>query len=164
MELTQKRLKECIRYIPETGLFWWIEPRQKRNISKPAGAPKGRKGYLSICVDGASYYAHRLAWLYMMGEWPEHTIDHKNRDGGDNRWDNLRNATYSQNLANRRSHNRTGLKGVDVERRTGRFTAKIQVNGTKIHLGTFDTAQQAHNAYVAAANDNFGEFACAGQV
>jgi hypothetical protein len=102
-----------------------------------------------------------LIWLYMTGEWPSDDIDHRDRDGLNNRWANLREATRSQNLANRcaQVNNAIGVKGVCLERATGRYLAYIKVAGRTIALGRFGTAEEASRAYMAAALQHFGEFA-----
>ena len=96
----------------------------------------------------------------MTGEWCSAVIDHRDGDPSNNRWDNLRRATVSQNNANRRLHrnNKCGFKGV-VQNPWGRFIASIYKNGRRIHLGMFATPEAAHAAYVAAARELFGEFA-----
>lgn len=95
----------------------------------------------------------------MTGEFPEQDVDHINGDPLDNRWDNLRRASKHENLRNCSVHkdNKAGLKGVCVTRK--RPTAQIYLNGKRTHLGTFDTVEEAHAAYCAAAEKHFGEFA-----
>jgi len=96
----------------------------------------------------------------MTSNWPPNVVDHTNLNGEDNRWTNLRLATYSQNAANSFARpSNVPLKGVTLEKRTGRYFARIKINYQNIHLGTFDTAEEAHAAYVAAAQKYFGEFA-----
>lgn len=174
--LTAARLRELLHYDPETGIFTW-RPRpvrvgferndrswNTRYSGKPAGSVNKRRGgdsYRYITVDDTSYLAHRLAWLYMTGEWPADEVDHRNLDGLNNRWGNLREATGTQNLGNTRvnSKNTTGFKGVSFLRRTGRYYAQIRIDHKSRHLGYFDTPEEAHAAYVAAAERYFGEFA-----
>lgn len=157
--LTAERLRELLKYDPETGLFTWIAFRGSR---APAGGVAGTKhhsGYLQVKIDGRLYLSHRLAWLYMTGEWPAHQVDHDERDGGDNAWAGLRGASSSQNSANRavQSNNKLGIKGVNVHR--GMFRAGIQVDGKYKHLGYFQTVAEASAAYAVAAKKYFGEFA-----
>lgn len=123
-----------------------------------------REGYISIFIDGMGHSAHRLAHLYMTGEWPIDVIDHINRVTGDNRWENLRSATRSQNLGNRRLNvnSRGGLKGVTPlgsGRNAKWYQSRIQVGGKRIRIGIFTTPEEAHAAYVDAAKKYFGEFA-----
>jgi hypothetical protein len=117
-------------------------------------------GYRRITIEGRAYPAHQFAWFYMTGEWCSAVIDHRDGTPSNNRWDNLRPATVSQNNANRRLHrnNKCGFKGV-VQNQWGRFMASIYKNGCRHHLGMFATAEEAHAAYVEAAHRLFGEFA-----
>lgn len=111
-------------------------------------------GYVRIGLGGAksnSYMAHRLAWLYMTGEWPVADIDHINGKRSDNRWVNLRSVSRSVNLQNQRvarSNNNTGLLG--VTRTRGGFGAQIAAYGEQRWIGTFQTPEAAHAAYIAA--------------
>lgn len=156
--LTHKRLVEVLRYDPETGLFSWAVKRKKCVVGVIAGSPRS-DGYVLIRIDYARYYAHRLAWLYMTGDWPTAEVDHVDGDASNNRWGNLREATATQNMQNRRmqKNNRIGLKG--VKRSGKRFYAMIQVNGASRYLGTFDTPLMAHGAYREAAEREFQQFA-----
>jgi hypothetical protein len=157
MSLTAENLRERLHYNPETGLFTWLKPPKCTWISKTAGSTKDR--YVRIFLYGESHHAHRLAWLYVYGEWPKKDIDHINRDGRDNRMANLRLASRSENLGNTtaRKNNTTGFKGVC--RHQSRFRAMIKKDGVLQHLGVFDTPQQAHAAYREAARELFGLFA-----
>lgn len=108
---------------------------------------------MEIGINGRSYLAHRLAWLFVHGQWPDAEIDHKNGDRTDNRLCNLRCVTRQHNLMNQRrprSNNTTGYLGVCVDRERGAFQARVQVSGRAHHLGRFDTPEAAHAAYVAA--------------
>jgi hypothetical protein len=107
------------------------------------------------------YQAHRLAWLYMHGEWPVGDLDHINGDPADNRIANLRIATQSQNNANRRAR-RGRNKGVYMEKKTGKYKANICVNRKQIYLGRFESAEAAKAAYDKAAAQYFGEYARTG--
>lgn len=121
-------------------------------------------GYIQIMINGRNYTAHRLAWLYEYGEFPEGMIDHVNRDRTDNRIANLRTATGTQNLANARrsSTNTSGFKGVSYCRRTGKYEAYVHINGKKKYLGMYVTAEEAHATYIKNARESYGEFAYAG--
>lgn len=149
--MNQSRLKERIHYNPETGAFVWACNHRRARLGMPAGYVDG-KGYLSIRIDGTLYAAHRLAWLYMTGNWPlAGFIDHRNGIPGDNRLENLRNSTKQINQENRRrasKNNQVGLLGVSPNGK--RWAAAIFLHGQKTHLGTFDTPERAHIAYVHA--------------
>jgi hypothetical protein len=150
--VTAEYVRSVLNYDAISGRFTWSN-------GKPAGTRKD-SGYIRIIINGSSYYAHRLAWLYMTGEWPAHDIDHKNREPSDNRWSNLRHATRSENNANRpkRANSRGRLKGIYLSG-SGRWTASIRYGGKERYLGSFSTEEDAHAAYVRAAREIFGEFA-----
>lgn len=167
--MTYDQLVEALSYEPETGEFRW---RHRGDVPKKvntrlAGEIAGTDGkrkwgaYRQIVVGGRSYLAHRLAWLYMTGEWPSAEIDHRDRNGLNNRWPNLREATPSQNGANKgaSSTNRCGVKGATFVKRTGKYQAKIKDKGLSKHLGYFDTAEEANAAYLQAAKRLYGEYA-----
>lgn len=157
---TQDHLKSILHYDPDSGQFVWLKACPQRG--KVAGTIVGTNDdlqYRQIEIDGRAYKAHRLAWLYMTGEWPDDHVDHKDRDGLNNRWNNLREATRSQNKANGKCYasSSVGLKGVS---RHGRgWRARVSKDGRRVGLGVFDTPEQAHAAYVAAAINLHGEFA-----
>lgn len=155
--LTHNELIKILSYCSETGKFTWINPPSpsKVKVGDVAGTMMS-DGYRSITINSKMHKEHRLAWLYMTGEWPSKKMDHINRNRGDNRWANLRLATYSENTANRTGHNRYGFKGVSTNSRcvTKPYRAQIEVreNGRRksISLGTFKTALEAHEAYMTA--------------
>jgi len=145
-------LRELLDYSPETGLFFWL--RSNSNAS-PVGSLAGRSansdGYRHIVINKRFYKAHRLAWFYVHGTWPQQ-IDHINGDRADNRLCNLRSVTPQQNTHNqRRPHhnNRSGFLGVS-KRTNGQFQAEIRVSGKKRYLGSFPTAEQANAIYIEA--------------
>lgn len=154
--VTKKLVEERLRYDPETGNFYSLRNFAKIKIGDIAGSVDDR-GYIQIMINQRFYYAHRLAWLVMTGEWPTDQIDHKNTNKGDNSWDNLREATNSQNLANRKNTNPHGFKG--VSRDGNRFAAKIRKGGKATHIGSFATAEEAGDAYRKEAEREFGEYA-----
>lgn len=157
--LTAEQVRSLLSYDPATGVLMWIGGRANQRIGKKAGYCF-RSGYVGVCIDGTSYLAHRLAWLYMHGRWPVDQIDHINGNGYDNRLINLREATRGLNTANSVTIGKNRLKGTSLAR-SGRWQARIK-KGSPIHLGTFDTEKEAHAAYVKAAKRLFGEFACDG--
>lgn len=140
-----------LKYEPKTGLFRWLVWRPNGiKVGDIAGADHG-DGYISIGVFGKIHLAHRLAWLYITGEWPKDQIDHRNRVRNDNRWRNLREADdvlNRQNIEKPRSHNTTGFLG--VSRRKDRFTSQIRVNGKSMFLGYHNTPELAYGAYLKA--------------
>lgn len=147
--ITQDRLKELLHYDPETGLFTHTKSRGRKQAGGIAGTKSG--GYIQVGLDYAQYRAHRLAWLYMTGKFPEYDVDHINGKRDDNRWCNLREATRTENMQNLReatSASGSGLLGAFSGR--NRWRSQIRVGGKQLNLGTFDTAEEAHAAYVEA--------------
>ncbi|MCO5738896.1 MULTISPECIES: HNH endonuclease signature motif containing protein [Stenotrophomonas maltophilia group] len=155
-KISHARLLEVIRYEPETGAFIWkiATSRKTRVGSVMATRSKASRGgvYLQGRIDGRIYRLHRLAWFYMTGSWPANEIDHINGDSTDNRWTNLRDvprAVNQQNVRSAKRNSKTGLLGV-IPARGGKFRAAIRVGQQFHHLGHFDTAEEAHAAYVCA--------------
>lgn len=158
--LTQERLKELLDYDPETGEFIRRISRHKHRAGEVAGYVDSG-GYIQIKIDGCAYLAHRLAWFYVYGEWPQHQIDHRDTDRANNRIDNFRPATNRQNAANqnRPRNNTSGQKGVFWHKKNQKWVAKITVNYKQMHLCSSDSYEECCAAYVAAAERYFGEFA-----
>lgn len=160
MELTQAILREWLTYSHETGEFRWS--KQPHGGPRKAGDLAGSKlpiGYWAIRLQMKLYYAHRLAWLYMTGEWPAEEVDHINGNPLDNSWRNLRAATSSQNKINRRPSSRDLPKGVYAHKASGLYHAKVQKSGRVFSLGYHKTPELAHAAYRLAAEKVHGEFA-----
>jgi hypothetical protein len=168
---TPEQVKELLSYDPESGTLTWKRRAETdrftrawntRRADKLAGTVNNH-GRLIVSILGRLYSAHRLMWLLMMGEWPDThlDIDHKDGNPGNNRWSNLRLATDSENKANTklRVDNRVGLKGVGLDKRDGRYQARIRIRGRRFYIGRFATAEEAHAAFVATAQRYFGEYA-----
>lgn len=158
-EIDLSLLREIFKYDPETGVITFKVRRGKKRPGDIAGSRKA-DGRIEINFSGRFVRAHRLAWALHYGEWPDAWIDHINCNVSDNRITNLRAATPGQNNRNRsmRSDNKTGFKGVSKCR--GRYRADIQMpHGPKRFLGHFSSAEDAHQAYCAAADQLYGEFA-----
>lgn len=150
------------RYDPETGHLWWKTRRKRRRFDEPAGKLDCSTGYLKVTLDYAHYYAHRLIVKMVTGDdLTESQVDHKNLQRGDNRWENLRVATVSQNRCNvgLRKNNTSGAKGVTKSPKSDRWVAHIQINKKTRHLGTFDTVAEAAEALAAVRNELHREFA-----
>lgn len=169
--LTAETLRGLLHYDPESGVFTWLRRPERtkydrawntRYAGRQAGTSswRGGKQYRAIVIfNRRPYLSHRLAFLYMTGGWPSNDIDHRNGDSLNNRWGNLREATAAENNRNRkpRRHS-TDLKGVS-RYRDGRFMAQIRVAGRPRFLGYFNTPEEAHASYAAAAHEHHGDFA-----
>jgi hypothetical protein len=159
VKLTAEHLRSILSYDPDTGVFVWT------NCSKPwfNGCEAGTvsDGYVHIQIDGTIYRAHRLAWLYTQGEWPDDEVDHRDLNRSNNRLKNLRPATTSQNKHNQglRKSNSSGHKGVSFYKRSGKWQAQIMVNRKRVHIGYFATIGEAAAAYDTSAYKYHNEFA-----
>lgn len=163
--LTQARLKELLKYDPDAGQWTWLVTRGGAKAGSIVSHREG-SGYIQFTIDRKNYRSCRLAWLYMTGEWPNGFIDHIDRVRTNDRWNNLRLATRSQNKANSAAYanNSVGFKGVSLVRscRSKPYVARIGVNGKSKHLGLFSTPEEANAAYTKAAKTYFGEYAYGG--
>lgn len=133
-KLTQKKLKKLMHYCPDTGKFTRL--KQRTNCTDN---PKPDNGYIKHFLRGREHKAHRLAWLYVHGSFPEHHIDHINQDRSDNRIANLRDVPNSVNVKNQklRSGNKSGHNGVFWHKTQKRWKVSISVNSKRIHIGSF---------------------------
>lgn len=155
-DLTQERLKEALHYDSSTGIFTWrhrpdLSPQWNgRYADTIAGC--NLNGYRVIRLHGRTLYAHRLAWLYMYGKWPDPEIDHINHNRNDNRINNLREVTHKDNNRNHsiNKSNKSGVSGLDWDR--GAWRARINMSGVPIHLGRFQDKQDAIDALKEARN------------
>jgi hypothetical protein len=149
-KLSLERLRQVLRYEPETGIFYWIHrDTQKKKLGLNASIVRSH-GYLNISIDGQYYYTHRLAWFYVHGEWPK-VIDHINGIKTDNRIDNLRSVDQRCNLQNvvkARRHNKSGIIG--ARKTKYGFQTSIRLDGKNHYLGHYKTAEEAHNVYLEA--------------
>ncbi len=175
-DISASTLRSMLDYDQETGALTWrartpdmfkggIRPKASscscwntQFAGKEAGAVNG-SGTRIIRINGRLYLAHRLAWLWMTGEWPKEEIDHVNRCPSDNRFLNIREATRSQNQANTLGKNKSGVKGVYWNTKANKWLAQIRVNGRQQSIGYFDALEDAAAAYANAARETHGKFA-----
>ena len=130
-------------------------------VGKICGRISTKHGYREIGIDFQLIRAHRLAFLYMTGQWPIDQVDHINNDKTDNRWCNLREANRSQNCANqglKKNHGNQFI-GVVWDKPRNKWRAQIRINGRKVNLGRFVNIEEAKAARNKAARETFGEFA-----
>lgn len=163
--LSLENLKRLLNYNADSGEFTW---RKTMSSNAKAGQVAGsicKDGYRHIKVNGVAYKAHRLAWFYSTGEWPESEVDHKYLNKDDNRISTIRKATPSQNSSNRgiRSDNSSGYKGVSWNKKSNKWSAEITSNGQRKHLGYFEKIEDASAAYKSAATEQHGQFSLEGQ-
>lgn len=155
--LTQARVRELFDYNPETGDL--IRKVRVSGGRAEVGTVAGwmmREGYKAVKVDGKAYKVHRLVWFYHHGYFPEHQIDHINRNPSDNRIENLREVSPSCNMRNQKARdvNSSGVTGVYWHKCTGRWSASISISKHLQHLGIFDTILDAAKARHQAEVDN----------
>ena len=144
MKLTATRLKEVIKYFPETGEMFWINPQAKNIGFGTSAGTLNAYGYVQITIDRVIYRRARLAWLYMTGEWPAGVIDHIDRNRQNDRWSNLRDTSQTLNRHN------SSARGITWCRRDKKWIAKIKHYGISTYLGRFATEEEAIAAYQAA--------------
>lgn len=150
--ITTARLREVTHYDPGTGAFTWRIATPGCRAGMVAGC-RDKHGYVNIKIDGKNYRSHRLAWLYMTGEWPSGEIAHINGDKADNHIANLRPVNDSQNMWNRgaNANNTSGFKGVWWHKRAQKWEAAIMANGNRFYVGLFPTPREAALAYDVAS-------------
>lgn len=155
---TPSELSSIWSYDPITGVFLWAVRGKGRRYCQRAGNFDGRYYFLEYL--GKKLLAHRVAWAVTYGKWPETDIDHKNGDTNDNRIENLRLATKTQNIVNKPATIRslTGRKGVTKDKRDGRFYAYIDFEGKRKGLGGFATLDEATQARSQSEILHYGEY------
>lgn len=161
-----QEIRSALDYDPASGVFTWLT-RSTMSVQwngRYAGTVAGHVtvyGYRVIYIDDRPYFAHKLAWLWMTGEWASHLIDHEDNDKDNNRWRNLRRATRPQNGYNRRTNRNSvsGVKGVTWSKSAQKWVARINVDKRPMALGTFADLADAAAAYAAAARLYHGAFA-----
>ena len=150
-KFTQAKLKKLLHYDSETGFFTWKISIGKIKKDSLVNC-KDLNGYVKIGINKKGYLAHRLAWLYVYGYFPEHDIDHVDRNPMNNRIKNLREISHTCNIRNtgNYSHNTSGVKGVGWVKRTKKYRAEIMVKGKSYHLGYYKSFDNAICARLAA--------------
>lgn len=158
-DMTPERVREVVNYDSLTGLFTWVEPLSPVvSLGRKAGTISSH-GYIRISIDNVGYMAHRLAWFYVYGKWPNGQLDHINRIKTDNRISNLRDVTPSQNSKNKglNKNNTSGCAGVYYKKEKRTWVAGIRDNGKVKYLGSFkdkEMAVIARRSYEANCDDS----------
>lgn len=158
--LQHRTLLELLTYDPTTGNFTWLVTKSRSAKSgQIAGSLEGR-GYWTIMINRRYYKAHRLAWFYMTGVWPDEEMDHINMNKLDNRFENIRPVTRAQNQWNRevRKDTQSGIKGVQFSKQKNKWHVCIKANGKRIHVGFFASLEDARFAREQASNKYHGEY------
>jgi hypothetical protein len=157
--------KTRLLYSPKRGVFYWILPPPAHSdlMGEEAGtvcSDRFGKCYHVMQIDGVKYKRSRLAFFYITGRMPSNQIDHINGNSLDDRWQNLREATATQNMQNQRKRKRRVSlpTGVRVNK-SGTFAARITVDKAQVQIGTFKTVDEASAAYQMAREKYFGQFA-----
>jgi HNH endonuclease len=148
-DIKHSELLRIIHYEPITGVFrWLVAINKKAVIGRNVGGVNKSLGYVVLGIAGKRYYAHRLAWFYMTGAWPD-MIDHRDGDGLNNKWENLRIASKRENAMNSKKSatNKSGYKGVSWHIGAKKWQSFCGPQ----YIGLFDTAEQAHAAYMYEA-------------
>jgi hypothetical protein len=159
--LTQEILRENFRYDPNTGDLFWIKPSKGRILSKSISS-KNSKGYIQVCTNLSgtkkNYEVHRVIWVYVYGEI-KNQIDHINGIRHDNRLCNLRQVTPQQNTMNRKKTSKTNkFKGIYYLKNKKKWIAEICFEKQRKYLGSFNTPEEAGQAYESAAKNVFKEY------
>lgn len=154
------KLRERLQYDPNTGLWVWLKSPRGGWVGRPAGSLDA-KGYWIIKIDGQSYKSSRLAYLYMIGEWPTEEMDHIDGKSWNDCWVNLRPASRTENNQNRqmRQDNKSGVIGVFWNNARHKWQAQIG----QTYLGLYESYDEAVAARDAAAKVIHGEFAVLNQ-
>lgn len=150
--ITQQQLFEHLHYNPDTGAFTRLVTTSNRSVAGSRSGGYGANGYYRVSVLGRRYFAHRLAWFYMTGEWPTE-IDHINCVRDDNRFCNLRIASRQENSANMRlkPSNSSGFKNVNFDKVKGKWVARVRIQGKRKNLGLFGSPEEAYAAWQKCA-------------
>lgn len=153
--LTQEQIKQILEYNPLTGDFIWLKSTGKAKRGNIAGGIKA-DGYRRIGIDGKSYAAHRLAYVYMVGPLPAQELDHKDVNRSNNAWDNLRLCSRAENQHNKSigKNNSSGMKGVTFSKNRRKWKAEIGLNNDRIFLGYYDDPELA-DLVVTEARDKY---------
>jgi hypothetical protein len=148
-DITLTYIKQVLSYCPTTGVFVWKERKTRQDLIGHVAGSTGSHGYLAVSVFNRKRLAHRLAWFYVTGKWPNAHIDHIDGNKGNNCFANLREVTRFENLQNMRQankRNKTRLLGVSAHQ--GKWRVQIMTQGQRIRVSGFNTPEEAHQKYL----------------
>lgn len=158
-----KELINVFRYDQESGKFFWLitPTNNKASAGDEAGSIKSKSGYCNLRYKGKDYLAHRAAWFFVHGRLPTNQIDHINRNRSDNRIENLRECTPSQNQKNQsiNKKNTSGCSGVTWQASRNKYLVTVCVSGKRMNMGRYSDLHDAVRARKAAEQKFYGEFA-----
>lgn len=170
-DITVETVRQFLEFNHEHGFARWRKLRTedghshfktKRWNRRWAGRIAGcqAEGYITIRIEGVAIQAHILAWADYHGEWPDKDIDHRDQNGLNNKIDNLRLATASQNMCNKKARpdNRLGVKGVSICSTTGLYRPQLVFQGKRYDLGRYGTLEEAKEVWNTKARELHGEF------
>lgn len=151
-DLTQERVRELFDYDAENGILIRKKDEYGRVVNRPCGHKPINRGYGEVGIAGKTYKVHRIIWLWYYGDWPVNFIDHINQNKMDNRIENLRDVSNSENIQNTKlySTNSSSYPGVSFNKHANKFMAYIWINNKRLYLGYFATAEEAFLAYQLA--------------
>jgi HNH endonuclease/AP2 domain len=156
-----ERIRQVLAYDEASGLLTWRVTSGRAIAGREPGGVDQWTGYHRIRIDGFAILTHHVVFAIVTGKWVEQ-LDHIDGDKAHYRFENLREANQTQNMGNMGlpKHNKSGVKGVCWHKATGKWIAQITIRRKSKYLGVFDTKEEAQAAYLAAAKEHFGEFAC----
>ena len=142
--LSQAKLKELLKYYPETGELMWIKSRVRGKVITKAGCVSG-DGYRRIEILGKNYLAHRLAFLFMTGSFPDNDMDHIDGNKDNNIWSNLRAVSTLENCRNQKllKNNTSGYPGIHWSKETNKWRVRIGNGIGRLNIGLFDNLLDA---------------------
>lgn len=159
--LTQEKLREILHYDPDSGAWTWIKPASYNVEVGQAAGTVSFYGYRIITINRKKYRSARLAHLYMTGSWPVFEADHENRCKLDDRWDNIRDLSRSENALNRdtQSNNESGTRGVHWDFDRSKWFVQVKKDNVTHFIGRYDDFDEAVSARDEAVKKIHGDFA-----